>query len=411
MEHVEKIRKRRENNQQNGGAKVYEMPTENKFLRMKRLLSERYDFRFNAVSLDIEISEKGQNEFKECNPRDLEVELYEEGFNGVENKLKALLGSSFIPEYDPFLEYFQSLPEWKPTDPDHIEQLGGFVKAKDQEWFNSQLKKHLVRTVACSINAIPFNKQCLVLKGWQNDGKTTYIRFLCPPSLQGYITEHLDVKNKDGRLTVCNNFIINLDELSRFPRNEVNKIKSLMTVENLKERLPYAVKPVTIPRRASFFGSTNDSEFLTDSTGNVRWLIIEIEKNGIFHDNGGEFGYNKMIDIDLVWAQAYSLFKSGFKFQMTREEIVKSEKNNKDFQVRTTEQNLIQEFFRPGKKDDNDAIFMTPTQILKAIEPETRQSINSYSIGRALQVLGFEKIQQYDKEKKYMKWGYFVVRI
>lgn len=382
-----------------------------KFLRIKHLLSERYDFRFNSVSLDIEISKKDKNDFQVLNENDLVCELLEAGFAGVETPLMALLRSSFVPQYDPFKEYFEGLPEWMEGDKDYIEELAGFIDAKDQEWFNSQFKKMLVRTVACSIHHIPFNKQCFIFKGWQNDGKTTFVRFLCPPKLREYITETIDVNNKDGRLALCLNFIINLDELSKLPRNEVNKVKALITVQGVKERLPYDRKPTKILRRASFFGSTNDDEFLTDSTGNVRWLVMELNKNGVKHGNGGENGYNQQIDIDMVYAQAYALLKSGFQFEMTKQEIEFSEKNNQGFQVLSIEQELIQKFFIPASKDEEGAEFLNATDILKTIEQEVKNTLNNYSIGKALKILGFERTQKFSKNHGYQIKGYWIKRM
>lgn len=382
-----------------------------KFLRIKHLLSERYDFRFNSVSLDIEISKKDKNDFQVLNENDLVCELLEAGFAGVETPLMALLRSSFVPQYDPFKEYFEGLPEWTKGDKDYIEELAGFIDAKDQEWFNSQFKKMLVRTVACSIHHIPFNKQCFIFKGWQNDGKTTFVRFLCPPKLREYITETIDVNNKDGRLALCLNFIINLDELSKLPRNEVNKVKALITVQGVKERLPYDRKPTKILRRASFFGSTNDDEFLTDSTGNVRWLVMELNKNGVKHGNGGENGYNQQIDIDMVYAQAYALLKSGFQFEMTKQEIEFSEKNNQGFQVLSIEQELIQKFFIPASKDEEGAEFLTATDVLQVIELQVKNPISTNSIGKAMSNLQFEKDQKYFKELNQQRKGYWAKRI
>lgn len=382
-----------------------------KFLRIKHLLSERYDFRFNSVSLDIEISKKDKNDFQVLNENDLVCELLEAGFAGVETPLMALLRSSFVPQYDPFKEYFEGLPGWTKGDKDYIEELAGFIDAKDQEWFNSQFKKMLVRTVACSIHHIPFNKQCFIFKGWQNDGKTTFVRFLCPPKLKEYITETIDVNSKDGRLALCLNFIINLDELSKLPRNEVNKVKALITVQGVKERLPYDRKPTKILRRASFFGSTNDDEFLTDSTGNVRWLVMELNKNGVKHGNGGESGYNQQIDIDMVYAQAYALLKSGFQFEMTKQEIEFSEKNNQGFQVLSIEQELIQKFFIPASKDEEGAEFLTATDVLQVIELQVKNPISTNSIGKAMSNLQFEKDQKYFKELNQQRKGYWAKRI
>ena len=176
----------------------------------------------------------------------------------------------------------------------------------------------------------------------------------------------------------------------------------------MKERLPYDRKPTTISRRASFLGSTNDDEFLVDETGNVRWLIMEVKRHGINHDKGGPNGYTS-VNIDLVYSQAYSLLKKGFPFELTKDEIARSERNNRSFKVVTVEQELVQEFFVSAKEGEDKAVFLTATGIMNKLQLEiTRTTLSHIKIGKALSALGFEKTQKFDKETRYQIKGYWV---
>lgn len=386
---------------------------QSKFLQIKNSISRKYDFKLNTISNEIEYRLKSENEYKELNENDLIIELLEAGFSGVENPLIALLKSSFVPKHDPIKKYFEELPEWNETQPDFINQLAEYVNATEQDWFNLQFKKHLVRSVACALDLIPFNKHCFTLVGKQNDGKTSFLRFLCPPALSAYIKENLDIHNKDGRMALCQNFYINLDELANFSKYDINKTKAFFTIDKVKERLPYDRKSSNFSRRASFMASTNSSEFLTDETGNVRWLVFEI--NGIYHDNGGNQGYNQNIDIDLVYSQVYALLKSGYNFKLTPDEIAKSELNNKGFQITTTEEEMIQDLYKPGTENDHDD-FLTATDILNILLVETKDKINRRNIGRAMTSLGFDLKPKFFKERNgkicnYQIKGYFVKKI
>lgn len=396
------------NEQPESGQDYEERP---KFIKIRELLGRRYNFRMNIISNEIEVNPKGSNEWQELNENNLICEVLEAGFNGVEAPLMALLRSDFVPKHDPFQAYFENLPEWREgVDPDYIEQLANFVLAKDQFWFNTQFKKMLVRVVACALGHIPFNKHCLVLKSEQNDGKSSFLRFLCPPALQNYMTDHIDIDNKDGRIALCQNLFINLDELSQFSKADVKRTKALFTIDKVKERLPYDRKPSNHRRRASFLASTNEDEFLVDETGNVRWLVFEIE--GIRHDNGGAKGYNAQVNIDLVYAQAFALLKGGFPVHLSREEIDKSELNNRRFQVANTEQELIEECFAPAQPGDDGAEFLTATDIMLALTkayPELR--IYDNRIGRALKFLGFERQQRFFKDTGFQKKGYWLKRL
>ncbi len=387
-----------------------ELANQNKFIRIKKFLEARYEFRKNTVSLLIEYRQKGKGEnWEPLNENNLFRDLMEHGgFVGVESSVLILIKSDFVPEYDPFLSYFECLPKWNADqDPDYIAILASYVKAKDPVWFAQQFKKMLVRTVACAIGRIPFNKHCFVLKSEQNDGKSSFIRFLCPPQLSDYITDHIDLDNKDGRLALCQNFIINLDELAVFSRHDVTKTKALFTIEKVKERLPYDRTPSNVIRRASFMASTNEDEFLVDDTGNVRWLVFEIE--GIQHDNGGPNGYNAAVNIDQVFSQVYTLLNSGFQVYLSKEEIAKSESNNREYKVRTLEGDLILEYFAPSDADDGE--FMTTVQVMKAIEGEVKQNINQIKLGKELKYHGFKRVQKYMRELERQAWGYYVKRL
>ena len=390
--------------------KTFELDKETpKILQMKAYLEKKYDFKYDIVGNEIEYKNKAAKSYEVINENDLFVELMAVGFKGVEQPLMALLNSSFIQRYDPFVEYFETLPPWNATKPDYINKLASYVKAKDRDWFDVQFKKMLVRSIAGAINAIPFNKHCFTLVSSQNDGKSTFLRSLCPPRLENYITDNIEVDNKDGRIALCQNFIINLDELSRLNKKDVNTIKSFMSQEKVKDRLPFGKKVTSFKRRANFVGSTNKSEFLLDETGNVRWLIFEID--GIEHDQGGINGYSKNVDIDNVWSQAYHLFKSGFEFRLTADELKKSELNNTSFRVTTQEMDLLQQYFTVADENNTSAIFLTATNVTEKLQNKTTLKLNAVHVGRALTALQFPVKQKYIKERQAQVKGYYVLEI
>lgn len=375
-----------------------------KIVQIENFLKERYEFRLNVVSNDVEIKNKDADSFEVMNESTLIIEMLRDGYKGVDKDFKYLMRSDFVKQYDPFLAYFNGLEKWDGKT-DCIKQLASFITVKDPIWFYDMFKKHLVRTVACGVGAIPFNKHCLVFHGQQNDGKSSFVRFLAKP-FDEYYTENIDFENKDGLIALCSNIIINLDELAVLSRTDINRAKSFFTADKVKIRRPYESKPTTAQRRASFFASTNDDEFLTDTTGNVRWLVMKI--NGINHDNGGRGGYTS-IDIHRVWAQAYALFSSGFQYQLTKEEIAKSEENNKEHLRSFPELDLVKHYFEPCSKDSLENEFISATEMLRRLQRIVGSEIklNHIMIGRALKQLGFEQQQKYN-EKKYPEKGYYV---
>jgi len=372
--------------------------------KVENFITERYDIRNNIISNKIECKPKqgDSNEFKELNENNIFRELQKTFINFGIAKLKSMLASDFVKEYNPFIEYFENLPPYNPnTEPDHITNVTRYLPVTDKKRLEVQFKKMLVRCIACSIANV-VNKQAFVLvHDQQNSGKTTFLRWLNPPELKSYIAENINT-DKDSLIAMCTNFFINMDELATLNKTEINALKSIMSKDVFKGRLPYGAREVNLTRRANIIGSTNNVEFLSDETGSVRWQCFELTDKI-------NFDYNKQIDINRVWSQAYHLFKSGFKYELTPQEIQENETANNKHRIVTQEQELIEASFEIGSKDDKISLFKTSTQIqLYLSEKYPAIRINSVSIGKALKMLKF--LKESHKPDKYEQsiGGYWV---
>ena len=219
------------------------------------------------------------------------------------------------------------------------------------------------------------------------------------------------MKNKDGRFALAQNLIINLDEMASFQKADITAAKALMSLDHIKDRLPYGKRPVRFPRRASFFGSTNKDEFLTDETGTVRWVVFVVES--IQHDNGGPEGYAVNVCIDRVWAQAWHLLTSGEVLpEMTKTEIEHSEAKNKAFAVITTEMETILRYYESAEKDDTktDVMFCTTSQILTDLIGITGLKLSVNGLGAAIKRLGWKPESKRTNGGHPVK-GYFVRKL
>ena len=362
----------------------------NTYKQLKKYLSNAYDFKYDIVGNSLYYSPKGENEFELLDEMRLTNELYEQDFTRFDMQLQAILQSEIIEKFDVFLDYFfDFLPEWTPDKPDYIGQLCKHIETTDDALFRFHFQKHLIRSIACSLTWIAFNKHCFVLYGKQNDGKSYFVRFLCPNPLP--IKENLDMQSKDSRFALAKYFVINLDEMQALQKNDVDKIKNYMTTSKITDRVIYQKKDSNFPRRANFYGTTNNEEILTDTTGNVRFLIFEIL--GIKHDNGGENGYKGSIDIDNVYAQAFYYFITGQKtdYELTPAEIIEMEKRNRQFMTTTPEMDLVVKYFSPAKKTEEHVEYLRNTEILSFIQKSEGVKLGTKRLGQALKYYGFKK--------------------
>ena len=382
----------------NSEAKSERKVTTNKFQLAKDYLEDKFDIRNNIVSNEFEYRDKGKGEYKPMNENTIYIKMQLDGVSLGLNNLVALLKSELVAHYNPFWDYFINLPEWDEKT-DFIVDLAQYVKVqmKERERFDNHFKKWIVRSVKCALEDDYFNKQAFILvHDKQNSGKSTFCRFLCPPKLRNYIAENLSI-DKDSRILLTTNFLINLDELSTLSKVEINSLKSLFSKDKINDRLPYDRKNSIIPRRASFIGSTNQMEFLNDESGSVRWLCFIIEEI--------DWSYKDEVNIDLVYSQAFHLMNSDFIYNLTPEEIKENEEFNKQFQIITPERELIQKYMEPGTKQNHDR-FMTATDILVYIKEFAPlvNNLNKNNVGKSLKFLGFNKVKQGAKRI----YGYYV---
>ncbi len=383
-------------------------PTENNentdltiFHKTENYILKNYDLRFDIIANEIEISKKDKNSWEELNENSLYVEMQKKHIKIAIGNLKAILTSDFVPKFNPLKDYFESLPVWdKKTD--YIKQFLDYVElevGEDKEQFIYHFKKWCVRSVKCSILEGYFNKQAFVLsddaKG-QSIGKTTFIRYLVPKSLNKYYCENLP-EDKDAIKRLGQNFIINLDELATLSRTDINKLKSMFSSDKIKTRLPYGSKDIIISRVANFIGSTNMSTFLVDESGSVRWLCFIVKK--INYDYSLEF------NIDNLWTQAYALSKDeNFDEAMTVEDIKKNEIRNDKFQILSPERELIPKYFEVPTNNDNIE-HLTSTGILHHLSLWTSGiRLTAGAVGKAMPKCGFIRKKHKDI------WGYWVIK-
>lgn len=324
-----------------------------------------------------------------------------------------MLKSDYTVKVNVFTEYFEKL-KWDGTD--YIGQLTGYVKVQEltnnsheTERFKRMFRKMFVRMVACSLEA-GFNKQVFVLvHDEQNSGKSTFWRWICPPALADHYTEFAGT-SKDDLIALTENFINNIDELSTLSKLDLNALKSVISKDRLKIRLPYGERPEMLQRRCNFVASTNRLEFLNDETGSVRWVCFLLSKIN--------WDYKKDIDIDKVWGQAYHLFKNtGFDYQLSTAEIAENEVANKSFLIRSPEMELIQKYLVPSTREEseqndytNPVKFMTATDVTTFIQHKNAGSIKLYAanVGKALAMLGFTRETKYFTDKEMSLKGYYL---
>lgn len=358
----------------------------NKFpsvIKIQIWLSKRYSFKMNIVSAQAEMSMIGRRDFITVNPDEIYRQTQMARFKYSLTDIKSLLRSDFVQSYDPIFEYLKSTTH---DGVDHISKLASYIKTDDGGFWEDQLKKSLVRSIACGLGKRE-NRIVMVLYGKkQETGKTTFIRFLSPWGVDKYFTESpiIGGNQKDTEIRFSENFIYNIEELAGLSRVDINKLKADISKSAIKERRAYASFEVSAPRRCNFWASTNQKEFLHDEE-NTRWLVFNVTSI--------DWAYKADIDINKVWGQAWNLYNNGFDYSLTQEDKAIREFLNDDYRYKRSEEELVARYFKPAKIGDGR--FMSATEIAMYLNSKSASlKINPNNIGKTMAaVYDIESVQ------------------
>ena len=224
-----------------------------------------------------------------------------------------VLESDFVPEYHPFRFYLDSLPPWNGKD-DYILELSSsvFVRGdvEEQMRFYEYLRKWLVAMVAAWVDDTVVNNVILVLIGPQGSYKTTWFQYLLPPPLRQYFYTKTNAgrMSRDDLLTLAQYGLVCCEELDTMRPAELNQLKAAVTMTAINERAAYAHFHEHRQHIASFCGTGNNMQFLSDPTGNRRWLPFEVES--ILSPRDFPLNY------DGIYSQAYRLYREGFQYSV-----------------------------------------------------------------------------------------------
>ena len=353
-------------------------------------LSTVIETRFNVIKQKPEYRYYDTNEFKPANKyfiNSLNRNIAAMGIKCTTNKITEILFSDYSTECNPVTDYFNEMDEYNlGKHGDSIQQLANSVEVVNRDKWNEYLKKWLVAVVA---NALIENRcanhTMLVLTGGQGKFKTTWLDNLCPDELKQYhYSGKINLENKDTQTLLAECFLINIDDqLKQLNKKDENEIKNLITVNSVKYRRPYDIFIQEYPHLASFCGSINGNEFLSDPTGSRRFLPFEVKEINI--------DKMKAVNIDNVWNQAYSLFKNGYRYWFTSDEADELNTSNNLFQVVSIEEQFLLQYFENPKLRDEATHDMQPAEILAHLQQFTRTTLRMKTLGEALAKHGFKK--------------------
>lgn len=232
-------------------------------------------------------------------------------------------------------EYINNL-EWdgvKRLDTILIDYLG----AKDTPYTRAVIRKSLSAAVARVMNPGCKYDYMPIISGPQGIGKSTLLRLL---GKRWYSDSLTTFEGKEASEMLQGTWINELGELNGLSKSETNSVKQFLSRTEDIYREPYGRRTGCYPRRCVFFGTTNDSEFLKDRTGNRRFWPIDVGLQPVTKDVFTELEE----ELDQIWAEAFTRWQLGEKLYLTGEVETESMVEQEAHRESNAKEGIIREF-------------------------------------------------------------------
>ena len=190
-----------------------------------------------------------------------------------------------------------------------------YLEGKDDLLTRAQTRKWMIAAVARIFEPGCKFDHVLTLSGPEGAGKSTFFKILANDE---WFTDSFSFKHDDKTKVeeITGHWIVELSELSGMDnKQDPQLIKAFLSREKDEIRPAYARKCETIPRSNVFAGSTNQSNFLQNCNGNLRWWIIPIQS-----DEGPESWQAALkAEVPQLWAEAYHYYQEGEPIFLSKE--------------------------------------------------------------------------------------------
>lgn len=144
-----------------------------------------------------------------------------------------------------------------------------------------------------------------VLIGEQGTGKSTFLQKL---AVNWYSSDFKGVEGKEAVEQMKGYWLLEVAEMKGVTGRDADAVKAFLTNAKDTYRPPYAPQPLETPRQCIFWGTHNRANFLTDDTGNRRFLPVQTSQVTARKDLWSEMTEDYVAQ---CWAEALTWHKAG----------------------------------------------------------------------------------------------------
>lgn len=283
-----------------------------------------YTFTMDDTTDTVLVNGRAINDVTEA---EIKTRMRDHGYREVNVIADAFLAWAGRNRVHPVKEYLSSL-EWDGQD--HIFKLASFVQDGHEADYgqvysdvgytgNTVFYTWLYRWLLGAVGKVLNREQniMLVLDGPQDIGKSYLVNWLgdvIGQPGQFFVEAPINPDDKDVWVRLMSKFVWEVAELgSTTRRADREALKNFITVKTVTVRKAYGRYDTIKPAMANLVGTVNnEAGFLTDPTGNRRFLSCKIASL--------DWRYASQVDPGQVWAQAVALYRNGERGRLTADE-------------------------------------------------------------------------------------------
>lgn len=265
--------------------------------RAMQMVDEMYDTRYNVLDRVAEIRHHNDVDapfvpVSKLMRNTIVIDLHKRGCMVWNNDVDRILESSYMTPYHPFTSYLKSLPAWDGRD--RVTPLAmrvshdalwctvfhRWLRGMVAGWYGAGGRTACGSPFSTATNATGGNAMIpLLVSEEQGLRKSTFCHMLLPDDLRRYYTDKFELAGNDRLELALSRFaLVNLDEFDRYSQRHAAKLKNLVQLGTMQSRRPYASGFSELPRVASFIGTSNRYDLLTDPSGSRRFYCQEVRE-------------------------------------------------------------------------------------------------------------------------------------
>lgn len=299
--------------------------------------------RFNEFAMVMENTKTGE-EWTETDSYKLRIYVGRKyGCDFPENKIEqAIEKQAHDNAYHPVRDYLETL-EWDGVP--RVERLLiDYLGAEDNAYMREAAKCWMTAAVYRAMEPGFKFDYTLVLGGAQGIGKSSMASILS----RGWYGELSSFDPKIAIEEITGSWIVEINELGANNRHEVEQQKAFLSATSTRVRLAYRRNAADYKRQCVFIGTTNQSEYLKDSTGNRRWWPVDCQVEEIDLEGLKE-------NVEQMWAEAYYLYAMDAPVTLSDEaRIIAQEQQHDKLEADPMEGMIVEWLDKPARTDRYD---------------------------------------------------------